>query len=118
MADIRERIRRQLSRFTEKPVLSIELESPYFDFEPEDIRSLDTLGTIYNTIRVSDNWGKLTVEKGGCLVSYNLKNIRLTARNIKESKNHYYGDGWHIILNNNWKIVKTDDNYVLKRNLP
>jgi len=118
MADIKERIKKQLSRFTEKPVLSIELESPYFDFEPEDIRSLDTLGTIYNTIRVSDNWGKLTVEKGGCLVSYNIKNIRLTARNIRESKNHYYGDGWHIILNNNWKIVKTDDNYELKRNLP
>ncbi|MGQ9620488.1 MAG: hypothetical protein ACUVTX_05825 [Bacteroidales bacterium] len=118
MADIKERIRRQLSRFTEKPVLSIELESPYFDFEPEDIRSLDTLGTIYNSIRVSDNWGKLTVEKGGCLVSYNLKHIRLTARNIKESKNHCYGDGWHIILNNNWKIIKEDDNYALKRTLP
>jgi len=118
MNEIRERIRRQLSRFTEKPIVTIELESPYFDFEPEDIRSLDTLGTIYNSIRIADNWGKLTVEKGGCLVSYNLKYVRLPAKNLKESKNHYYGDGWHIILNNNWKIVRVDDNYVLKKALP
>lgn len=117
MNDIRERIRRQLSKFTDKPVLLLELESPYFDFEPEDIRSLDTLGTIYNTIRVSDNWGKLTVEKGGCLVSYNLKQIRLGARNLKESKNHYYGDGWHLILNGNLKVEKTEDNYILKKSL-
>lgn len=117
MTDIRERIRRQLSQFIEKPVLAIELNSPYFDFEPEDIRSLDTLGTIYNSIRVADNWGKLTVDKGGCLVSYNLKHVRLPAKNIKESKNHFYGDGWHIILNSNWKIVKEGDNYLLKRSI-
>ncbi len=115
MNEIRERIRRQLSKFTEKSVLSIELESPYFDFEPEDIRSLDTLGTIYNSIRIADNWGKLTVDKNGCLISYNLKHLRLPARNIKEIKNHYYGDGWHIILNNNWKIMKEGDNYFLRR---
>ena len=118
MNEIRERIRRQLSKFTEKPIVTIELESPYFDFEPEDIRSLDTLGTIYNSIRIADNWGKLTVEKGGCLVSYNLKYVRLPAKNLKESKNHYYCDGWHIIVSNNWKIVKVDDNYVLRKATP
>ena len=72
-ADIKESIHRQISIFTEKPVVFLELESPYFDFEPEDIHSLDTLGTLYNSMRVSDNWGKLTVDKGGCLVSNNLK---------------------------------------------
>jgi hypothetical protein len=78
-ADIKESIHSQISIFTEKPVVFLELESPYFDFEPEDIHSLDTLGTLYNSIRVSDNWGKLTVDKAGCLVSNNLKFIRITA---------------------------------------
>lgn len=118
IAEIREMMQRQLSKFTVKPVLSLELESPNFDYEPEDIRSLDTLGIIYNAIRVSDNWGKLTVEKGGCLLTNNLKYIRLGAKNIKESKNHVYGDGWHLILNNNWKIIKVNDDYVLRRSLP
>ena len=97
MADIKERIHRQISIFTEKPVVFFELESPYFDFEPEDIRSLDTLGTLYTAMRVSDNWGKLTVDNGGCLVSNNLKYLRITAKGFKEAKNHIYGEGWHLI---------------------
>ena len=44
LSDIREGIHKQISTFTEKPVVFLELESPYFDFEPEDIHSLDTLG--------------------------------------------------------------------------
>ena len=118
LTDIKERIHKEISSFTEKPVVYLELESPYFDFEPENIRSLDTLGTIYSTMRVSDNWGKLTVDKGGCLVSYNLKYLRVTARNFKESKSHIYGDGWHLILNNDWEIVKVEQNYFVRKLMP
>jgi hypothetical protein len=118
LADIKERIHKEISAFTEKPVVYLELESPYFDFEPEDIRSLDSLGTIYRTIRVSDNWGKLTVDQGGCLVSYNLKFLRITARNFKESKNHIYGDGWHLVLNSDWQIAKVEQNYFIRKLRP
>jgi len=118
LADIKEGIHKEISIFTEKPVVYLELESPYFDFEPEDIRSLDTLGTIYSAMRVSDNWGKLTVDRGGCLVSYNFKYLRITAKNFKESKNHVYGDGWNIILNNEWEIVKVEQNYFVRKLMP
>jgi len=118
LADIKERIHKEVSTFTEKPVVYLELESPYFDFEPEDIRSLDTLGTIYATIRVADNWGKLTVDKVGCLVSYNLKFLRITAKNFKESKNHVSGDGWQLMLNNNWQMVKVEQNYFVRKLMP
>lgn len=118
LAQNKERIHRQIAVFTEKPVVFLELESPYFDFEPEDIQSIDTLGTIYNSIRISDNWGKLTVEKGGCLISYNLKTLRITAKNLKESKNHFYGDGWHLILNDYWEIARQNDNYIVRQTLP
>ena len=87
LADIKERIYSLTSVFTEKPVVFIELESPYFDFEPEDIHSLDTLGTLYTSMRVSDNWGKLTVDKGGCLVSNNFKYLRITSKGFKADKN-------------------------------
>jgi hypothetical protein len=118
LADIKEGIHKQISAFTEKPVVYLELESPYFDFEPEEIRSLDTLGTIYNSIRVSDNWGKLTVEKGGCLVSYNLKSMRVPAKNFVEAKNHISGDGWHLILNDDWQVVRMDENYFIRKLMP
>jgi len=115
LASIKERRLEQLSVYTEKPIVYLELESPYFDFEPEDLNALDTLGTIYATIRVSDNWGKLTVEKGGCLVASNLKYIRIPAKNITESKNHLSGDGWNLIINNNWEIVKVGQNYFVRK---
>jgi hypothetical protein len=118
VADIKERIHREISTFTEKPVVYLELESPNFDFEPQNIRSLDTLGTIYTAIRISDNWGKLTVDKGGSLVSYDLKFLRITAKGFKESRNHFYGDGWHLILNNTWTVVKVDQNYFVRKIMP
>jgi len=118
LQDINERIHRQVSVFTEKPVVFLELESPYFDFEPEDIRSLDTLGILYNSMRISDNWGKLTVDKGGCLVSNNLKHLRITAKGLKERKSHYYGEGWHLILNDGWELDEVNENYLVRKLIP
>lgn len=113
--DIRQSVERQLSVFTEKPVVYLELESPSFDFEPEDVHSLESFGTLYNSMRVSDNWGKLTVDKGGCLVSNNLKFIRITAKGFKAEKNHISGDGWHLILNDGWELVAVDQNYFVRK---
>jgi len=117
-SDIKESIDRQLSVFTEKPVVFIELESPYFDFEPEDVHSLDPYGTLYNSIRVSDNWGKLTVEKGGCLISGNLKFIRVPAKGFRAEKNHISGEGWHLVLNNDWELVPVEQNYFVRKLMP
>lgn len=116
--EIKERIHRQTSTFIEKPVVYLELESPYFDFEPEDIQSMDTLGTLYNRMRVSDNWGKLTVDKGGCLVSNNFRYLRITAKGFKEVKNRFEGEGWHLILNSDWELVPVDQNYYVRRFAP
>lgn len=118
LADIKERVHKQISTFTEKPVVFLELESPYFDFEPEDIRSLDTLGTLYNSMRVSDNWGKLTVDKGGCLVSNSFKYLRISAKGYKAEKNHISGDGWLLILANDWELVPVDQNYFVRKLMP
>jgi len=115
---LREGLRRRTAQFTERPVVLIELESPNFSFEAEDTDPVDTLGTIYQTIRVSDNWGKLAVEEGGCLVSPNLKFLRVPAKNVKKEKQHITGDGWHIVLNNNWELVKLDENYFVRKLMP
>ncbi len=110
-------IHRRISKFVGKPVVLLELESPYFDFEQEDIRPLDTLGTIYNRIRISDNWGKLTVDKGGCLLSNNLRYLRITAKGLNEERNRIEGEGWNLILNNNWQIVQVDQNYFVRKEM-
>lgn len=118
LQEIKERLNNQVSIFTEKPVVFLELESPYFDFEPEDVHFLDTLGTLYQTMRVSDNWGKLAVDKIGCLVSNNYKYLRITAKGLKIEKNHIYGDGWQIIMNDGWEIQQSDQNYLIRKLVP
>ena len=115
---IKESINNQANIFIQKPVVFLELESPYFDFEPEEIHALDSLGTLYNSIRVSDNWGKLTVDKGGCLVANNLKFLRITAKSFKADKNHVSGDGWHLILNNDWELIPVEQNYFVRKLMP
>jgi hypothetical protein len=118
LSDIRESLRKQTSTFTEKPVVFLELESPYFGFEPEDIHPLDTMGTLYSSIRVSDNWGKLTVDKVGCLISNNFKYIRISAKGFKEEKNRISGDGWQLIMNDDWKLVPVEQNYFVRKKIP
>jgi hypothetical protein len=118
LSDMRERMQKQVSTFTEKPVVYLELESPYFDYEAEDIHSLDTLGTLYTSMRVSDNWGKLTVAQPGCLVAYNFKYLRISAKGFKEEKNRYTGDGWLLLLNSDWELVPVEQNYFVRKRRP
>ncbi|HBE40714.1 MAG TPA: hypothetical protein DDW27_05840, partial [Bacteroidales bacterium] len=115
---INQRIDRIVSTFTDKPVVYFELISPYFDFEPEDIRPLGSHGTLYEKMRISDNWGKLSVNKGGCLVSANLKYLRITSKGIEATRNRVDGEGWHLILNNDWEIVQVEQNYFVRKPVP
>jgi hypothetical protein len=113
--NIQKRLHSLTSTFTEKPVVYLELESPYFDFEPEDIHPVDSLGTLYTAMRVSDSWGKLTVDKGGCLVSRNYKFLRITAKGHKTEKNRISGEGWNLILNEGWELTEVKQNYFLRK---
>lgn len=115
LLEMKERLKDRVSIFTEKPVVLLELESPSFDFEPENISYLDTLGTLYHGLRVSDNWGKLAVDAGDCLVSNNYKYLRITARGLKEDRNHISGEGWNIILNDSWEIAKSEQSYFIRK---
>ncbi len=106
---INENTRRIINTFMERPVVTLTMESPNFSFEPEDINFLDTLGTLYSRLRVSDNWGKLAVDKDGALLTNDLHILRVSARNIKLERNHLIGDGWHLILNDGWQAVTDND---------
>lgn len=118
LRNIEERTRELTGKFTERDVVYLELESPYFDFEPEDIHPVDTLGTLYNALRVSDSWGKLSVDKGGCLVSGNYRYMRISAKGFRVEKNRVSGEGWNLILNDGWEIIPVKQDYFLRKVIP
>jgi hypothetical protein len=97
--------------YTGKPIVKINLESPNFSFEPDDIFSLDTIGTFYRKLRVSDNWGKLTVDDGGALIASDLKTLWVNASYIDVEHNRITGDGWHLNLNEGWHLVETGESF-------
>jgi len=114
---INENTRRIVTTFMEKPVVTITMESPNFSFEPEDINALDTLGTLYERLRVSDNWGRLAVDDGGALLTNDLHLLRVSAKDFAVDKNHLSGAGWHLVLNDGWQAVPDGDgSYVIRKN--
>jgi hypothetical protein len=115
-ARINENTRHIVSTFNEKPVLIINMESPNFSFEPEGIDYLDTLGTLYEKLRVADNWGKLAVDNGGALLTNDLRTLRLSAKELQTERNHISGDGWHLVLNDGWRAVPSENgSYIITK---
>ncbi|TFH36341.1 MAG: hypothetical protein E4G95_05865 [Bacteroidia bacterium] len=115
---IRDGLHRKTAAFTDKSVVYLKLESPSFSFEPEDVEPVDTLGVLYKNLRVSDNWGKLTVSGVGCLVSPNLQFIRIPAKGFRNDRNHISGEGWELILSSSWQWEKIDENYFVRKLIP
>jgi hypothetical protein len=113
---INENTRRIVTTFSERPVVTITMESPNFSFEPEDIDYLDTLGTLYEKLRVSDNWGRLAVDHGGALLTNDLRTLRVSAKEFVVERNHITGDGWHLILNDGWRATAAGDGcYIINK---
>lgn len=118
LKNIEKRTRELTGKFIDKNVVYLELESPYFDFEPEDIHPVDTLGTLYSALRVSDSWGKLSVDEGGCLVSGNYRYMRISAKGFRAEKNRISGEGWNLMLNEGWELVHVKQDYFLRKVIP
>jgi hypothetical protein len=106
--DRREQERRDLTksyraRLVDGPVLVVPLHKMNMQFDPGNLVPLDSLGTVYPNIRIVDDWGILTVSKGGALMSEDFTRVVLTApKNLSASR--IEGDGWELILNAGWSI--------------
>jgi len=114
-----ERIQQLISEyktiFIEQPHLEIRFEKLSISFDPRNIMPLEEYGTVYPTIRVSDNWGILTASKGA-LLSVKWDKITVSEPTIIE-KDKIAGNGWTIELNGGYYVEKntTDGNYSLKK---
>lgn len=103
-----------ISKFIEQPHLTIPLENLNMSFDYTVIMPLENYGTVYPEIRVTDNWGILTVKKGS-LISTSWDKITVSAPILVDDKK-LSGDGWTLELINKYRAQKdSDGNYLLIR---
>jgi hypothetical protein len=90
-------------RFVEGPVLLLPLRQPQVSFDPGNLQPLDTLGTVYPSMRVSDTWGVLEVAKGALLAS---DWTRVTVPAAPDTiGSPLRGDGWSLTLHGGWWLA-------------
>jgi hypothetical protein len=101
--------------FIERPHLEIRLENMNISFDPRNLMPVEGYGTVYPTLRLSDNWGILTVTEGA-LLGTNWDRVTVSEPAVI-SKEKVTGKGWSIDLNKGYVVEKdnTGKNYVVRK---
>jgi len=76
-------------------------------FDPRNIVPIEDVGTVYPTIRVTDNWGILEVNNGA-LMSKNWDKISISSP-VTITDQKVEGDGWILTLNANYTLHKEEE---------
>lgn len=98
--------------FLSDNIVEIRLEDMKIGFNPTNIMPLDSMGTVYPNLRVTDNWGILEVDSCGALMSPEWNKVTISyPQSITDTL--ISGNGWKLKLNNSWKLDKVDDKYVI-----
>jgi len=99
--------------FLKEPILKLNFENMNISFDPRNITPLENFGTVYPTMRVTDNWGILTVENGALLDS-NWGNV-IVSKPTEINNKIVKGSGWTLELKENWIVEKTEGKFILKK---
>lgn len=94
------------ARLLDGPVLLLPLNQSNYQFNPQTLVPLDGLGTVYPTMRLTDDWGSLQVEQGGALVRGKAKLASVTAVGADAAGTS--GEGWRLKLNPGWQVRQGD----------
>lgn len=108
-----EKIDRLKTQFFKNPTLELQFQNMNISFDPRNITPLENFGTVYPNIRVTDDWGILTVENGALLAS-DWSKVTVTApTNISDKIIN--GNGWKLELNTEWEVKKIGTKFKLGR---
>jgi hypothetical protein len=94
------------NKFIEQPHFEIKFEHRDMFFDPRNILPIEDKGTLYQSIRVTDNWGILNVENGA-LLSPDWNMVSLTIPGKTDGKK-ISGDGWTLELNDGYTIIRDE----------
>lgn len=100
-------------KYIDGPTLTLYFEKMNISFDPRNITPLENYGTVYPNLRVTDNWGILTVENGA-LLSTNWGSV-IVSSPIDVNSDSVRGDGWVLELNNGWEVKENADGFALEK---
>ncbi|MBA2685520.1 MAG: hypothetical protein H0U66_13620 [Gemmatimonadaceae bacterium] len=90
-------------KFVDGPVLTLKFQKMNVQFNPSTLQPLGDAGTVYPTIRITDEWGVIE-GKNGALMKPDWSALVVTAPS-STSGSSVSGDGWTLELKAGWKIV-------------
>jgi len=87
-------------RLVDGPTLRIALRQMKVQFDTRTLQPLGDVGTVYPTLRISDEWGVLAVT-GGALLAPDWMSVTVAAPKDGAAS----GEGWTLELKPGWRIV-------------
>ena len=90
-------------KFIDGPVLTLPLRKMSVQFNPSNLQPLGDAGTVYPTIRITDEWGVIE-GKNGALMKPDWSALVVAAPTVTTG-NSVTGDGWTLTLQPGWSIV-------------
>jgi hypothetical protein len=90
------------ARFTDGPTLRIPLSSPKLSFDPLGVQPLDSLGSVYGGLRITDRWGILDAPEGG-LIAADWSAVTVPAPGASAADT-LRGPGWKLALRPDWEL--------------
>jgi hypothetical protein len=90
-------------KFVDGPVLTLRFRHMNVQFNPQNLQPLADAGTVYPTIRVTDDWGVIE-GTNGALMKPDWSALVVPAPG-STSGSRIAGDGWTLELKPGWKIV-------------
>jgi hypothetical protein len=87
-------------RLVDGPTLRIALRHMNLQFDPRNQQPLGEAGTVYPTLRITDDWGILTVS-GGALLAPDWMSVTVAAPKDGATS----GEGWTLELKSGWKLA-------------
>jgi hypothetical protein len=90
-------------KFVDGPVLTLRFRHMNVQFNPQNLQPLGDAGTVYPTIRVTDEWGVIE-GTNGALMKPDWSALIVPAP-ASTSGTRIAGDGWTLELKPGWKLV-------------
>ncbi len=100
--------------FQSEGVVVLSLENMNIGFNPSNLVPLDTLGTVYPNLRITDNWGILEVVSGGALMSPAWNMVTLPPP-LQVTDSLASGEGWRLKINDGWKLEREGHHYYITK---